>query len=261
MCKTAPNEISRPRRSSGICSVTLRDASIEDVVAVAATSGLNGIEWGTDTHVHDDASAILAGEATRAAGLRVMSLGSYYRAGSFEDFGALTRRAILSGAPRIRVWAGSIPSAHADGTDWETVVEDTQRIAGLAAVSGLSVAFEFHSGTLTDSAPSTVRLLRRVDRNNVGTYWQPIVGHTDEQAITSLLEVADFLYGIHCFSWWPTLERHPLATREHLWRTVAETLRKRKLDVDLMLEFVQDDLARNVARDAACLNELLSGSS
>ena len=67
------------------------------------------------------------------------------------------------GAPRIRIWAGDTGSAEAAGEHWDAVVEDTQRIAGLAA-AGAPLAFEYHGGTLTDSPDPTLELLRRVDR-------------------------------------------------------------------------------------------------
>ena len=60
---------------AGLCSVTLRALDIEQVVAAAVAAGLSGIEWGSDVHVVDAASADLAREACAAAGLRVFSLG------------------------------------------------------------------------------------------------------------------------------------------------------------------------------------------
>ena len=35
----------------GLCSITFRDLSVDDVVALAADAGLAGIEWGADRHV------------------------------------------------------------------------------------------------------------------------------------------------------------------------------------------------------------------
>lgn len=152
----------------GICSVTLRALSIDDVVRTASAAGLAGIEWGSDVHVHDAASAAYARTATEAVGLQVLSLGSYYRAGSFGDFEDILVLSKELGAPRIRIWAGDAGSADATGAQWDAVVEDTQRIAGLAAARGTGLAFEYHGGTLTDTPETTLELLRRVDRRAVG---------------------------------------------------------------------------------------------
>jgi sugar phosphate isomerase/epimerase len=243
----------------GICSVTLPGSGVDDVVGIAAAAGLTGIEWGMDSHIRDLASAAHAREATAAAGLKVLSLGSYYRAGSFGDFDAVVGLAVELGAPRIRIWAGSTPSADADGAAWNAVVEDAQRIAALAAVHGITIAFEYHGGTLTDAPEATMELLSRVDNPNVGTYWQPAPGLTDQQTLASLHTVLERVVGVHCFSWWPYTERMPLTERKQLWRAISDVLRCAGRDLDVMLEFVADDDPDNVIRDAAYLNYLATG--
>lgn len=243
--------------NAGLCSVTLRSLSIEEVIRTATDAGLAGIEWGSDVHVHDAASAARARSATEAAGLRILSFGSYYRAGSFGAFEQVLDLAAGLGASRIRIWAGDMGSAEASGAHWDAVVEDTQRIAGLAAARGATLAFEYHGGTLTDSPASTLELLRRVDRRAVGTYWQPAVGLDEEQAMESLRQVIGHVVGVHCFSWWPDTARLPLAARKELWRGVAGLLLANGTRLDVMLEFVEGDLPANVIRDAACVRRLL----
>lgn len=239
--------------SPGMCSVTLRALGFDAVVRTAAEAGLAGIEWGSDVHVHDVGSAAKARTATLAAGLQIMSLGSYYRAGSFGNFEDTLALATELGAPRIRIWAGDAGSADATAAQRDAVVEDTQRIARLAAARGATLAFEYHRDTLTDSASTTLDLLRQVDRPDVGTYWQPAVGLTDEQALESLQQVIEHVVGVHAFSWWPDTERLPLAARQHLWEAVADVLLANGKNVDIMLEFVADDLPKNVITDASYL--------
>ncbi|UXM91272.1 sugar phosphate isomerase/epimerase family protein [Paenarthrobacter sp. JL.01a] len=243
----------------GICSVTLRSHGIQDVVRIAADAGLAGIEWGTDVHVSDAASAAQAREATEAAGLAVLSLGSYYRSGAFGDFERALELAAALGAPRIRVWAGELGSSEASPDHWESVVKDGQRIADLASDRRIALAFEYHGNTLTDSPATTLELLDRIDHPNVGTYWQPAVGLSDQQALDSLHEVLPHVVGVHCFSWGPAGERFPLQLRARLWQGVAEVLRNHGEDLDIMLEFVQDNLPENVLSDAAFLHALTLG--
>src|SRR5689334_25420235 len=102
-----------PYLSLGVCSVTLRACSIDDVVAVAAGAGLECIEWGGDVHVPpgDLAAARHARQTTLAAGLRVASYGSYWRCSG--DFGPVLATARELGAPRVRIWAGETGSADA----------------------------------------------------------------------------------------------------------------------------------------------------
>ena len=245
--------------TTGMCSVTLRGCGVEEVVATASAAGLAGIEWGTDVHVPDLAAAAHARTATAAAGLSVLSLGSYYRAGSFGDFDAVLALAVELGAPRIRIWAGSTSSAQTDEAGWNAIVEDSRRVAALAAERNISIAFEYHGGTLTDTPETTVQLLDLVDLPNVATYWQPAPGLTDQQALASLHAVLDRVVGVHVFSWWPHSERMPLTSRQQLWRVVSDVLRCGGQDVDVMLEFVADDDHANVISDASYLNYLATG--
>jgi len=249
----------RSALTPGLCSVTLRNSSIADVARIAAEAGLAGIEWGTDVHIRDGASADEAREATLAAGLEILSLGSSYRAGSFTDFEAAVELAVRLGAPRVRIWAGELGSAESDGGLRAEVVRDTLRIADIAGRQGLDLAFEYHGGTLTDTPESTIQLLRDVGRDNVGTYWQPAVGLSDQAALASLRKVLPFVSGVHCFSWWPKQERLPLSGRKQLWQSVADAVRESGRPVDMMLEFVAEDLAENVSHDADFLNHIALG--
>jgi 3-dehydroshikimate dehydratase len=249
----------RSMLTPGLCSVTLRHSSVADVALIAAGAGLAGIEWGTDVHVRDASSADEARDSTAEAGLNVLSLGSYYRAGSFTDFDDVVQLAARLGAPRIRVWAGGQGSAEADGDARAAVVRDTRRIAEIAGGHGVEIAFEYHGGTLTDTPDSTLRLLEDVNRDNVGTYWQPAVGLSDQAALAGLRHVLPFISGVHCFSWWPEQERLALSGRKQLWQAATDVLREAGRPVDIMLEFVADDLPENVGHDADFLNHIALG--
>jgi hypothetical protein len=210
-------------------------------------------------HIRDAATADEAREATAASGLEVLSLGSYYRVGSFGDFAGLADLAVRLGAPRIRVWAGELGSAEAGTDDWNAVVQDSRRIAELATGRSLEIAFEYHGGTLTDTPDAALQLLERVDRGTVRTYWQPAVGLSDQAALASLHRVLPYVSGVHCFSWWPEQERLPLSGRKQLWQSVADILRGTGRPVDMMLEFVAEDLPANVNSDAGFLNYIALG--
>lgn len=229
----------------GLCSVTFRASTAEDVAAAAADSGLETIEWGGDVHAPDPRTAARVAAMTERHGLSVASYGAYYRLGQdLSAFAGVLESAVALGAPRIRVWAGSVERPEASPASVEAVVADARRIGDLAGAAGVRVGLEFHRGTLTATAESTVALLTAVGRPQVGTYWQPPVGMADDDALAGLDDVAPWLEAVHVFSWWPTTERLPLADRSTLWRqafarTAADGVRR-----DALLEFVPgDDLA------------------
>ncbi len=229
----------------GLCSVTYRQLSPAELVGVAAQAGLRLIEWGTDGHVplHDPETARQVCALTQQAGLRVASLGSYFKVGvtPVSEFEAVLAAAAAAGAGRIRIWAGAQASDQLAAGERRRLVAETREIAELARQRQVELAFEYHRNTLTDSTSSALALLEEVDHLSVGTYWQPAVGLSTDEAVVSLRAVLPWLRGIHVFSWWPQTERLPLSDRADLWRGVMRLLRSSDTVVDLLLEFVPDD--------------------
>lgn len=241
----------------GLCSVTLRSHSISGVVRAAQAAHLCGIEWGTDVHVPHEAAARTAAALCEDAGLRVLSIGSYYRLGDEAPFESTIALARAAGAPRIRVWAGRSGSGETTAEARGAVVRDAQRVGELATAAGLEIALEYHRNTLTDTSESTLQLLNDVDHPAVRTYWQPPVGAHHDDALASLAALGPAVVGIHAFSWWPETERLPLDGREGMWADIVEHVRGLGTDMDFMLEFVRDDSPEQLARDGAALRRLL----
>lgn len=244
----------------GLCSVTLRQLPAVEVARLAADSGLRTVEWGADVHARPGNPGAVAAARAAAAdhGLSVSSYGSYFRPGTDDgaDFEPVAAAAVALGAPRVRIWAGSAGSADADAAGRAGVVRGAQHAADLAAAYGLELGFEFHGGTLTDTVPSTLRLLEEVDRSNVTTYWQPPLDEPVEVALRGLRAVQERVCAVHVFSWWPDRERLPLRDRADLWREVFALLRGRGRPLDALLEFVPGDDPAALGREAATLAEL-----
>lgn len=247
---------------AGICSVTFRHLSPADLVAVTAAAGLHRIEWGSDVHApSDDPSALDEVRArTVEAGLTISSYGSYWRAGergsspSIEEFVAAATRL---GAPRIRVWAGSIGSAECPAPQRRRIIEDLRHAAEVGADSGIQIGLEFHRITLTDTVDSTLQLLDEVGHDNLATYWQPRVDEPATAAVDGLRRLVDRVCAVHVFSWWPFADRLPLVDRSDLWQGVTALLRESTRPLDLLLEFVPDDDPAVLAREAETLRSWL----
>ncbi|MFF3175420.1 sugar phosphate isomerase/epimerase family protein [Streptomyces sp. NPDC057900] len=239
----------------GLCSVTFRRLPAAEVARRAAGAGLEVIEWGADVHAPaaEPGTVREVREATDRYGMTCCSYGSYFRAtpGELADFPAVARAAVLLGADRIRVWAGAAGSRSASPGERRETVRCLREAARIAAGHGLLVATEFHGGTLTDTVPSTVRLLDEVGAENVRTYWQPPLDTPDEEALAGLAELAGRVCAVHAFSWWPGNNRLPLADRSQLWGAALGLLAGR--GVEALLEFVPGDDPGVLAREAAVL--------
>lgn len=242
----------------GLCSVTLRTAPADRVAEVAAAGGLAAIEWGADVHAPPGDHAALGNvrRCTEAAGLAVASYGSYLRlAGDADRYAAVLDAAVAIGAPRIRVWAGELGSRQATADDRHAVVRSARELAVRAADAGVTIGFEFHGGTLTDTAESALRLLEEVDRPDVGTYWQPPQSMPADDALAGLDLLEPHVVGVHVFSWWPGDHRLALDARAELWTQVLARLSRRTVTTDLLLEFVPADEPAAVIRDAGVLRD------
>lgn len=241
----------------GLCSVTLRASTPAAVLEVAARAGLRRVEWGADVHARpDDTDSLrrLAG-ATSEAGLTVSSYGTYWEAGvgTPDELRALVSGAQDLAAPRLRLWATRVGAADATADDWSRAVRSLREACTVAADHDVTLALEFHPRTLTDSVDSTLRLLADVDRPELRTYWQPRLDEPVGAAVDGLARLVDHLAAVHVFSWWPGAHRLPLAQRADLWRAALRLLVTESPPCDLLLEFVPDDDASVVAREAATL--------
>lgn len=250
----------------GLCSVTFRSLEPEEVVGLAAEAGLEVIEWGGDVHVPpgDLERAAQVATETSDAGLTSCSYGSYFRAGADETLTPILDSAEALGVDRVRIWAGRVGSAEASDEHRAQIVARLRDAAAESDARGIALALEFHSGTLADTAPATLRLLADVDSPALRTYWQPAVGASVDTVLADYRAIAAYTSAAHVFSWWPAQQRRPLRARDALWRrffaealsipagTGAQPLR------DALLEFVPGDDPAMLRGEAAALRSYLS---
>ena len=247
--------------NSGLVSVTFRKLKPREVVDLVAQAGLAGIEWGGDIHVpHGDvALAREAAKMTKEAGLKVAAYGSYYYAGQggSPSFEAVLDSASELGAPLIRIWAGKKSPADADAADRKKVVDDSIRIAELAAGRKVTLAFEFHNNTLTETTESAIQLLNEIGRANVRSYWQPHDQGPVAVQLQGLDAILPWLAHVHCY-YWAANERLPLEQGESKWKQYLGRIRQAAGDRYVMIEFVKDDSPQAFLRDAATLRKWLT---
>lgn len=242
---------------AGLVSVTFRDLSAAEVVDLATNAGLSAIEWGGDVHVPqgDVDTATKVGALCRESGLDVVSYGSYFRAGDTDqgEFSDVVRTAQALGAPSIRVWAGTVGSAPATEEQRESVASSLASAVDEAEAAGLRVALEFHPNTLTDTVRSTLNLLEQVDRDTLGTYWQPGRGTPPLLAAEQVRALLPRLSVIHAFSWAKDGTREPLAEQEEMWTGVLNVAAADDREHPVLLEFVAEDDPKTFAADAKTL--------
>jgi 3-dehydroshikimate dehydratase len=268
---------------TGICSVTLGNLTVEQVLEVVSCTELEGIEWWGSGHVpHGKTStAERVRDLTLNSGFELSSYGSYYRVGVSEfeglSFSSVLDTADALGAPTIRVWAGDRNYNQADKSFIQSVMDDSNRIADLAAAKDISITFEYHGGTLTDRNHTARMFAEQIGHPNIFFSWQPPHGYSLEHCLAGLRGLLERLSTIHVYHWTigsyekNTLNetvrplkypddffRHPLSDGIDRWEQYFAEVALTGRDHYALLEFVKDDCPENVLKDAATLNRLVS---
>ena len=244
----------------GLASVTFRALGSAEIIDWVVKAGLQGIEWAGDTHAlpGDVRGAEEVRRLTEDAGLTVSSYGSYIRVGETEgSFDPWLDTAEALGVTTLRVWAGRRGSQVADADYRSRVVEESRRLAELAADRGMRIAYEFHGGTLTDTLASTLDLLQAVEHPAVSTYWQPPVGMEVASRIQGLKGVLTHLSNVHLFHWGPERERLPLAEGRDEWAQYLRLVSQTGKEHWLLFEFVKGDDPGAFLEDAKTLHAWL----
>lgn len=240
---------------TGLTSVTFRQKPLEEIVNLAKDSGLDGIEWGGDIHVPpgDENAAEIAGRLTRAAGLEVFSYGSYFRGDPGEEFAPVLETAKALGAPLIRVWAGRTPWESCPPLERDRLSGVFRQAADLAEEAGITLAFEYHRDTATQTVQGALALLKAVGRSNMKCYWQPNPDISQEERLEEIRCLRPHLANLHVFAWTRGNVRHPLSQGEKDWKEYLSVLEETGKAPCLILEFVQGDSEAAFRRDAITL--------
>lgn len=251
------------RFRAGLCSICFRSLSVEQLIRLATTHGVVGIEWGADVHV-PAGNLVEARRVARLcaeAGVACPSLGSYVRVGADDEnqeFSAVLDTARALGAENVRVWAGKLGSALVDATSRQRTAERLRAHATAAAAHGITVSLEYHRNTLTDTAASTLDLLQRVDHPSLYSYWQPNPEISEAEWLTEIRSLSQRCSHVHVFHWLAPRTRRPLADGTY-WPELMRALTAAggwDQPRYAFLEHVEDDDVARFLPDFRVLQEL-----
>lgn len=245
----------------GLCTISNKAASAEDVIEHAGAAGYDGIElWGKD-HAGDGSPGrcerirAAAGEA----GVEVPVFGSYLRAGAagFDDeLGRELDVAERLGADLIRVWAGTTDYEEREEGDVERAVADLRTVAERAADRGLAVTVEKHGGSLTNAREGARRLIEAVGHEACGLNWQPLFHLPADELEAEAAALADLVNNVHlqAVPEPDTWDRCPLSEAYFDVPALVSTLRG-AFEGYFEVEFVTDDrpYREAIERDLAYL--------
>jgi 3-dehydroshikimate dehydratase len=254
----------------GLCSVTFRALTADEVIRVACRAGVDGIEWGADVHAPPGGGPTIStlGARTVDAGLEVVSYGSYLGMAPPDGTDDAAVDAVLEtasalGSPMVRIWTefGVTPSSSA--AERRRVAERTAALVDRIADHGLLTALEFHPATLTETAASATELLTALDRPELRTHWQPDPALSPAAAFDELTLVSPYLAHLHVFAWGAAGidDRHALIDGEPLWAPALALADRDGAALPgrryALCEYVRDDDPEPFAADVRTLRRWL----
>jgi sugar phosphate isomerase/epimerase len=118
---------------------------------------------------------------------------------AFETFKQYVELASLLNSEMIRVWPAWQESSSAPESVWEKTAVWMEKSAQHAGLFHKKLVMEMHHGTLCDSAPSSLRLLKMIGDENVGLTLDPVnlyqvPADYGEEAIRAL---GKYIFNVH----------------------------------------------------------------
>ena len=181
------------------------------------------------------------------------------------SFSEVLATAVALQARTIRVWAGTTNLEEAAEGDVERVVADTLRIARMAEEAGMTISFEYHGGTYTNTDANARTFAGRVVHPSVRFYWQPPHGQDVDSCLTGLQSLLERITNVHVFHWRlregdggkPTIENLLLEEGTGRWQKFLDLLTILPGEHWAHLEFTRDENPANTVRDARTLLGML----
>lgn len=245
---------------TGLCSVSFRKLTVEEIIAAVKDAGLDGIEWGGDIHVpHGDVeTAKRVAKLMEEAGLETLSYGTYYYPGdhAVEDFKGVIDCALALGTKIVRVWAGSKTLTEVSDEYRAKIIADTQALCDMAKPYGLTIAYEYHGWTLTETLESALKAYEEVGRDNMLMYWQPSIFKSFEGNMDALKAMLPYCCSLHMFHWDAEYTRYALEEGTDTVKAYLDLANTNPQVNGVMLEFIKDDSTEQMKLDAATLNKL-----
>ena len=243
----------------GMTSLTFREESVETVIRNAKEAGISGIEWGvSEGHMEllNKERAEKIKKLSAKNDLEIFSLGSYCRMLSKEECDDALKTAVMLGAPIIRVWAGAKSPAASDEEYFNVIAENTIYMAEKAEKYNIILGFECHMNTLTEVPEVAVSLIEKVNKKNVGMYWQPLVRYSPEENVSVREKITPYLVGnIHIHNYSVENGYQLLSEIEDRLNLYYRDIKDK--DYKVMIEFVKDASLESLVSDAETLRKIL----
>lgn len=244
---------------TGLVSISFRQLTVDEIVAIMKESGLDRVEWGSDVHAPRDDSEKLnyIAELQKRSGITCSSYGTYYRLGvePVDELYGYAKAAKVLGTDILRIWCGNKNYGDLTEDEREAFIEEARSAAKVAEECGVTLCMECHNNTFTNTLEGALRLMESVDSPAFRMYWQPNQFTDAETNFRYAEAIAKYTVNIHVFNW-EGKEKYPLADGAELWQRYLTYFSGNE---SLLLEFMPDGKPETLTTEADALRNIIKG--
>ena len=232
----------------GLCTIAFQEKPLEEVIAIAADYGFDGIEvWGKPPHIpaeYDEAHIKAVKEMAEQKGLEVSAFGSYvdpmmhlhqkYLEEAFKIAHEL-------GTDLIRIWPAGGPSKSISPADKRLILFRLVSMAQWANFRNIRLGMEMHNHHLTDTVESTLEIIENINLPSLKTYYQPLSRIDADEPHTAAQELAPHVVNVHVQNFDENGKACAIADGIVDWNRIVEILNSAGYDGYLEVEFIHGD--------------------
>ena len=243
----------------GLCSVTFRKKTIEEIAEIAEIAGVDFIEWGADVHVKNLDEAKKAKAICYEKNIRISSYGSYFNAISYDEgeWEKVCAIAKEMEAGSVRIWLGKKDSEKTDSAEYKTLVNNLNKMCETAKKYDLLVCPECHDNTFNNNTDSFLKIAKEINKENFRTYFQSRYFRKSYD-LDRIERTYDYIENVH-ISYRDLKKEQMFRTKDRKYiDTILKTLDARKYTGIVMIEFVIRDSERQLMKDINRLKKYMS---
>ncbi len=237
----------------GLCSISFRQHTPEEILQAMKAAELSTIEWGSDVHCPPKTAKEIA-KLQKQYDIRCCSYGTYFRLGvtPIEELKEYITAAKTLGTNVQRLWCGDKNSEEYSAEEKELLFSACKVAAKIAETEDVTLCMECHNGTYTNNKESAIELMENVNSKHFRMYWQPNQLRSEEENILYAKQISPYTENIHVFNWMGN-EKYPLADAKDIWKRYLSCFDDNK---NLLLEFMPDDKIETLQGEADALKEI-----
>lgn len=238
----------------GLCSVSFRKHTPEEILRAMKEAGLSVIEWGSDVHCPPEKAEEIA-ELQKQHGIKCCSYGTYFRLGVTPicELETHIKAAKTLGTDVLRLWCGDKDSQDYTESEKRELFAACTAATEIAEAEGVTLCMECHNQTYTNKKESALELMQTVASKHFRMYWQPNQYRSEEENIAYAKAIAPYTVNIHVFNW-KEKEKYPLREATGIWREYLSCFDGGR---NLLLEFMPDGFLETLGTEAAALREIV----